>query len=199
MIAERTIHKFTADDFWQMEVLGFFNRERVEWINVEIVAMPAQCNWHGACVDNTVDALRVIFPAKDYWVRNQATLNLRPLGIPDPDVAVVLGSKTSWAKTRQNPTTAVLIVEVSETTLHDDRLRKGRLYAASGIAEYWIVNLVNHVLEVYRDPKPDTTAEFGASYADVRSLTTDQSIAPPGMTASVSIADLFPAIQADDP
>jgi Uma2 family endonuclease len=111
---------------------------------------------------------------------------------------VVLGSKTTWAKSRQNPTSALLIVEVAETTLHDDRVRKGSLYAASGIPEYWIINLVNHVLEVHRNPQPDTSAEFGANYADVQSLTTDQSIAPVGMSDSVSIADLFPALQADD-
>jgi Uma2 family endonuclease len=199
MIATRTAHKFTADEFWQMEGLGFFSRERVEWINGEIITMPAQSNWHSYCVDKAVDELRRVYPGTTHWVRNQATLNLRPLGIPDPDVAVVIGSKSSWGKTRSNPTTALLIVEVSETTQHDDRIRKGSLYAASGIPEYWIVNLVDYVLEVYRDPQPDTAAEFMANYANVVRLDTTQTILPLNMSGTaINIADLFPEVQSGE-
>ena len=54
-----------------------------------------------------------------------------------------------------HPKRADLIVEVSGTTLRCDHRRKGSLYARAGVADYWIVNLVDRQVEVYRDPVPD--------------------------------------------
>ena len=62
---------------------------------------------------------------------------------------------------------ALLIAEISDTTLSYDRRRKGSLYARAGIADYWIVNLVDCLVEVYRDPGPDLTAPFGWRYSSV--------------------------------
>jgi hypothetical protein len=64
-----------------------------------------------------------------------------------------------------HPVRAALIVEVAESSLLFDRAQKGSLYARAGIADYWIVNLVDHVVEVYRDPGPDLTAPFGWRYS----------------------------------
>lgn len=54
----------------------------------------------------------------------------------------------------------MLVVEVSDTTLADDRGRKARPYAKSGIPEYWIVNLQNRTLEIRRGPRPETEDYF---------------------------------------
>ena len=70
--------------------------------------------------------------------------------------ALVKGSRASYKK--RHPKTAVLIVEVSDTTLKNDRIRKASLYARAGIADYWIINLVDRQLEVYRQP----AAGYGA-------------------------------------
>src|SRR5207247_1787139 len=110
--------------------------------------------------------------------------------VPDPDIAVVPGSHLSPAPT--NPTTALLVVEVSETTLAYDRNVKSSLYAAAGISDYWIVNLVGRQVEVYRDPVPDTTKPFGYRYQTRTILDSGDVVSPlaqPG--ATVAVADLI--------
>ncbi len=91
------------------------------------------------------------------------------------------------------PTSALLVVEVSETTLYYDRNQKASLYAASGIADYWIINVVQRQVEVYRDPVPDATQAFGYRYASRTILDPGEVVSPlalPG--ATVAVADLLP-------
>src|SRR3972149_2531438 len=81
---------------------------------------------------------------------------------PEPDVAVVPGTARDYRA--GHPTHAVLVVEVAESSLRRDREDKGSLYARAGIADYWIVNLVDRVLEVVREPGPEPAAPFGWRY-----------------------------------
>ena len=185
---------FTAAEFWRMYDLGFFSDQRVELIGGEIVTTMTQSNWHALGVDNVKDALALVFDPARHWARAQFSLDLSPLSVPDPDIAVVRGSKPSWTS-RRNPTASVvlLVVEVSDTTLATDRGRKASLYAASGIAEYWILNLVDDVLEVRRDPRADATQDFGFGYASLATLTATDFATPlaaPG--ARIPVADLLP-------
>jgi Uma2 family endonuclease len=69
---------------------------------------------------------------------------------PAPDLAVVLGGPRDYRNT--HPRGAVLVVEVADATLAFDREQKKHVYARTGIPEYWIVNLVEHQLEVHRGP-----------------------------------------------
>ncbi|MDW8106761.1 MAG: Uma2 family endonuclease, partial [Armatimonadota bacterium] len=85
-----------------------------------------------------------------YCFRFQNALRLGD-SLPVPDLAVVPGKPSDYQA--QHPTTALLVVEVADTTLPYDRGRKLRLYARHGIPEYWIVNLRERVLEVYREPE----------------------------------------------
>jgi Uma2 family endonuclease len=78
---------------------------------------------------------------------------------PEPDVAVVSGSIRDY--TTVHPTTAALLVEVAETSLHYNRTEKGSLYAKAGIIDYWIVNLVDRQLEVYRTPVYEAKGLYG--------------------------------------
>ena len=108
VIAERTARPdsflglpsnlLTAEEFLQQVEEGFFNNQRVEWLNGEIVEMAAQSNWHAIGLSAVQYALEEIFPKSDFWIRVQNTLDLRPLGIPDPDVAVVVGSFHDWQR-----------------------------------------------------------------------------------------------------
>ena len=102
------------------------------------------------------------------------------------------GSTRSYAG-RGNPTTALLIVEVSETTLAFDRRHKASLYAAAGIADYWIVNLVQRQLEVYRSPVSDAAQLFGFGYSSRTILDAGDAVAPlAAPKANVAVADLLP-------
>jgi len=71
-----------------------------------------------------------------------------------------------------------LVIEVAESSLDFDRGQKGSLYARAGIADYWIVNLVDRVLEVYRDPAPDASAPYGWGYRSRNVLGRAERIAP---------------------
>lgn len=183
---------FTAAEFWKMYELGFFNGQRVELIGGEIVAMAAQSNLHAVGIDLIRCALEAAF-GTGFWVRAQNSLDLSPLSVPDPDIAVVIGSPLQFRGQRANPTSALLIVEVSETTLWEDRGRKASLYAAAGIPDYWILNIADSVLEVRRDPRADATQEFGFGYATLTTLTADDFATPlAAPTARIAVADVLP-------
>jgi hypothetical protein len=138
----------------------------------------------------TSDALRTAF-GTGYWVRPQGSLDLSPHGIPDPDVAVTLGSPQGSARTIA--TSALLVVEVSDSSLAYDRVAKGSLYAAGNIADYWIVNLVQRQLEVHRNPVVDPSKLFGFRYSSRVILDPGDAIAPlAAPNAPVAVADLLP-------
>ncbi|MCS6863160.1 MAG: Uma2 family endonuclease, partial [Abditibacteriales bacterium] len=110
---------------------------------------------------------------------------------PEPDIAVEVGNSRTYRDA--HPTTAVLIVEIADSSLDHDRRCKGSLYASEGIEDYWIVNLVDRQLEVYRQPHADATQPYGFGYADVRVLKARERVAPLAAPRSwVKVADLLP-------
>jgi Uma2 family endonuclease len=93
----------------------------------------------------------------------------------------------------EHPSVAALVVEVAMSSLIFDRRHKGSVYARAGVADYWIVNLVDRVLEVHRVPVADAAADFGWRYADVTTLTSEAIVAPlAGPVQSVAVADRLP-------
>ena len=106
-------------------------------------------------------------------------------------MAVVVGSFNDYRQT--HPITAVLVVEVSDTTLAMDRTTKAALYARAGIEDYWIINLPDGVLEVHRQPAPMTDQPLGHHYRSITRLTISDTLAPLARpNALVSVADLLP-------
>jgi Uma2 family endonuclease len=188
--SEPGLRRWTLKEYYRLGELGFFDGQRVELINGKIIQMAPIKNFHVAATDLTAEALRAAFGA-GYWVRTQAPLDLTPTSSPEPDVAVVRGSPRGSGSA--NPTTASLVVEVSDSTLHADRGRKARLYARAAVGEYWIVNLVDRQLEVFRDPKPDPTHPGRAAYGQLLTLAPTDTVTPraaPG--AKIKVADLLP-------
>src|SRR6185295_17651235 len=98
------------------------------------------------------------------WViRTQGPIGLDDDSEPEPDVAVVRGSLDDYRAA--HPCRPALTVEVAESSLDVDRARKGNVYARAGLADYWIVNLIDRVLEVYRGPTSDPSSPSGWRYA----------------------------------
>src|SRR5437763_345690 len=135
--------RWTREEFYRLADSGCFNNRRVELIEGEIIEMPVQKHPHVVSLTRTAKILDSLFGNK-FWIRTQLPLNLGPLSDAEPDVAVVAGTVDDYT---DHPTSALLLVEVSETTLAFDRGRKGSLYAAAGVQDYWIVNLVERQLE----------------------------------------------------
>ena len=185
------VRRWTRAEYERMIEAGVFHpEERAELIGGEIVTMTPQGSAHATAVSLTQDALRAAF-GLGHNVRAQLPLALDPDSEPEPDVAVVPGSPRDYRQA--HPTTALLVVEVSDTTLSVDRARKGSLYARSGIAEYWIVNLVDAVLEVYREPGPARETHYGWAYQAVQRLRASGSVTPLAAPAArVAVSDLLP-------
>jgi len=123
------------------------------------------------------------------WViRNQLPLVFGLHTDPRPDFAIVRGTIRSQ---RPHPTSAELVIEVSDTTLDDDLTEKAELYAVAGIPEYWVLDLNARVLHVLRDPGP--LAANGTAYRSHRQIGPDDSVFPLGAPdQSVKVADLLP-------
>jgi Uma2 family endonuclease len=181
---------FSRDEYYRLGELNFFGDRKVELIGGEILEVPPQSNWHANGIEALAEFFRQAF-GSNYWVRVQMPLDLSPLSVPDPDIAVVKGARTTHTG-RDNPSEAVIVAEISESTLRDDQTRKMSLYAASDIPEYWIVNLVKRQLEVYRDPMADNKQPFGSRYAMITAHQPGTSVSPlAAPSSSVSVANLF--------
>ncbi len=110
---------------------------------------------------------------------------------PDPDVCVVPGDPRDYRDA--HPARPVLIVEVALSRQRFDREEKGGLYARAGIADYWIVNLLDGALEVYRDPVPAPGAPHGWADRAARRLSVGEVVFPLAAPSSaVPVAELLP-------
>src|SRR5204862_2103342 len=121
-------------------------------------------------------------------VRTEGPIGLDDDSEPEPDVAVVSGDPDDYSRT--HPSRPVLTVEVAESSLAADRQRKGSLYARAGLSDYWVLNLLDRVLEVYREPAPDSAAVFGWRYARLDVFDGAARVTPlaaPGSSIAVSL------------
>lgn len=134
-----------------MVEIGLFSpAARLELIGGEIWEMAAHTSLHAAAIsllqrrlDRSIDA--------SHHLRVQLPLALTDESEPEPDIAVVIGDPEDyWNK---HPNSAILIAEVAYSSLDHDQERKRRLYASCRIPEYWILNLNERQLEVYREPQ----------------------------------------------
>jgi len=184
----RTV-RWTKDEYHRLAETGWFDDRRVELLDGEIFEMPVPKMPHVIALDATTTALRNAFGA-GYWVSPQAPLDLTLTSEPIPDLFVVPGKARDYTN---HPTTALLVVEVSDTTLSHDRNRKGSLYAAARIQDYWIVNLVDHRLEVYRTPVADPAQPFGMRYSQRTVLAPGDTVSPLVLPqVPIAVADLLP-------
>ena len=123
--------------------------ERLELIGGELLVREPQGGAHAFAIELAAEALRDVF-GPVARVRVQLPIALDEESEPEPDLSVVAG--TLGEADPAIPSGAVLIVEVGESSLVLDRNEKASLYARAGIADYWIVNLVDRVVEVHREP-----------------------------------------------
>jgi Uma2 family endonuclease len=169
---------------------GFFKPgEPIELVGGQLIVAEPQGSRHFTATRAVAEALRMAFGA-GWEVRTQAPVALDDESEPEPDVAVVPGSFRDYAS--GHPARPVLVVEVSESSLAFDRAHKGSLYARAGLADYWIVNLVDRVLEVYREPVRDPDASFGSRYRQVVACGRETSVAALASPhALIHVADLI--------
>lgn len=164
----RETKRWTRQEYHSAASAGVFAGEHVELIRGEILMMSPMDAKHAAAIRFAQAALQ---PATtDRCVLSiQLPLALGPASEPEPDLSVVLGVPADFID--EHPRTAALVVEVSSTTLTFDQTTKRSLYAEHQIPEYWIVNLRDRQLEVYREPAD-------ADYQQVTVYSAEQHITP---------------------
>jgi Uma2 family endonuclease len=186
-----TTYRWTRQDFLRLGELGFFDEDRVELIDGEIVAMAPIGPRHAAMTKPIERILEQIFSPDRYTVRSQAPLALGPNQQPQPDLAVVAGAPRDYLD--DHPTSALLVVELADTTLVYDTGAKAELYATGGIDDYWVVDLAGRAVEVFRAPGPEDARPSDRRYTSRRRLQPGDTIAPVAAPdAAVRVADLLP-------
>lgn len=182
---------WTRAEYERMTALGVFSPDdRLELIEGEIVYKMPQNSPHVTGINLTAKTLRSLL-TEQMHIRIQAPMALGNRSEPEPDVAVVAGTERDYEES--HPTTALLIVEVSDSTLRTDRTTKAGLYARAGIAEYWILNLVERVLEVHRQPARMPGYPLGYFYQQVTRYEESERVSLliiPG--AQITVSDLLP-------
>jgi len=161
--------------------------EPLELLAGRLVVAEPKHRPHAVATGLVAEALRRAFVA-GWYVQIQDPIALDATSEPEPDVAVVRGAPRDYP--REHPAHPVLVVEVAESSLRLDRRLKGRLYARAGIAEYWIVNLMDRVLEVHRAPQREGRRY---KYGDIQILRPEASVSPLASPAArIAVADLLP-------
>jgi Uma2 family endonuclease len=180
---------WTVDQFHYLGDLGMFEGRRAWLVDGVIVEEGPMNPPHRISLELSEEALRAAFGA-GWRVCNQMPLVLGQSTDPEPDLAVIAGSPRGTAA---HPTAAALVVEVSDSSLRYDTTVKLGIYAAGGISEYWVVDVANRQLLVFRDPKPDAAHAQGYTYATSLTLGPSDSVSPlAAPNAAVRVADLLP-------
>jgi len=180
------LRRWMVSDYERAAEAGVFGpEERLELIEGEIYRKGPQNGPHAVVCDLIEDALRSAF-GSSYRVRGQKPLLIGGKSVPEPDVYVIRGPIRDFVK--QHPTTAVLVVEASDSTVTFELITKAALYAGAGIPEYWVIAIPERAVVVHREPEPATR-----TYRSVERLVDTDSVTPlAAPTAVIPVADLLP-------
>jgi len=183
--------QWTRAEYDHLIEIGVFRPgDPVELLGGDLVVAEPQSGPHYTAIYLAEDALRSAFGA-GWVIRTQAPIALDDQSEPEPDVAVAQGAPRAYSD--EHPARPVLIVEVALSSLALDRDHKGSLYARAQLEDYWVVNLVDRTLEVYRQPVADESAPFGWRYGARQTLGVESYVAPlAAPTARVFVRDLLP-------
>jgi len=146
------LFRVSVAKYLQMCELGTLTEsDKVELIDGILVKKMSRNAPHDSAISNLQLLLILLF--QNRWiVRPQCALIL-PISVPEPDLAVVTGPAGRYARAHPRPADCELVVEVAESSLAYDRGLKLQAYARAALPEYWIVNLIDGIIEVYTDPR----------------------------------------------
>jgi Uma2 family endonuclease len=164
--------------------------EPIELLDGRLLVKEPQHSWHRTAVLLVARALDRAF-GDGWFVQVQSPIALDDRSEPEPDVCVVRGSPRDYVDS--HPSRPALVVEVVQSGLRVARGRKAVAYARAGIADYWIVNLADRVVEVLREPARPGPALRRWTYTAVERLGPGAVVAPlAASTARIPVADLLP-------
>jgi Uma2 family endonuclease len=181
------IRSLTSAEYYQMMESGIIREgEKVELILGQIFTMAAKGTRHTVATTRLLKSLLMLIGVQAI-VRCQEPITLPNNSEPEPDIVIVRLRSDDYVNSHPSPADIILVIEVADSTIKFDREKKAPLYAAAGISEYWIVNLIDNRLEIYRQPEESI-------YASIQIVTPPRSISLPQFPdIVVQINDFFPA------
>lgn len=142
--------RLTSRSYFRLVEQGLVSADdRVELLDGILVSMPPQAPPHAAAVRRANRVLSAALGDRAV-ISSQLPFLADTSSVPEPDFAVLPGRESDYFE--HHPTSALLIVEVADSTLAQDRLTKSRIYAGAMVPEYWIVNLREGLVEWQADP-----------------------------------------------
>ena len=181
------IRQLTSTEYYGMMESGIIREgEKVELILGQIFTMAAKGTRHTLCTRKLFkQLLSLIGDRAD--VQSQDPITLPNNTEPEPDLVIARLRSDDYVNSHPSPEDIILVIEVADSTIKFDRETKAPIYAAAGISEYWIINLIDDRLEIYRQPE-------GNIYTSIEIVMPPRSISLPQFPdIVVHIGDFFPA------
>jgi Uma2 family endonuclease len=146
-------HRLTVSEYLRMgEARILAPDARVELIEGEIFDMAPIGSLHAGTVTRLGRILeRAVGDTALVYIQNPVALS--NYSAPQPDLALLRPREDFYTASHPGPADVLLVIEVADTTLRDDREVKAPLYAAHGVPEYWIVDLEGKGVHVFREPQ----------------------------------------------
>ena len=143
--------KWTVQDYHSMIDAGILVDRAVELLNGEVIELSPEGPEHYYCSNRAADCLRRLL-GQNIQVRLNGPLTLSDVSEPQPDIAVVKDLGSVYRTRHPDPSETYWVIEFAKTSLRKDTHPKRQAYAKAGIPEYWVVNLGQRVVTIYRNP-----------------------------------------------
>ena len=185
MIAHADTYRFSVEEYHKLGEAGILDEnDRVELLDGEIILMAPIGKHHAKAVRRLARKLNAVF-ADVSIVDSQNAIVLDDFSEPQPDI-LLLRLEIDDTDELPRPEDILLVIEVADSTLRFDSTTKLRAYARAGLAEYWIVNLAERAVDIYRNPT-------GAGYAEHFRRERADTLAPAAFPdRTIAVADILP-------
>jgi Uma2 family endonuclease len=176
---------FTVDEVLRMVEAGILREdERIELLGGRLITVSPQGPRHRSILLAIYERLRVVYVGREVHVVTQLPLWTSPIELPEPDISVIRGAARDFTTRHPRGEEALLVVEVAVSSIALDRA-KAETYAAAGVPEYWLVDVVGARIEVCCEPQPD------GRYRSVRILADTDVLSPPEVDTAFTVSELL--------
>ena len=153
---EPTMKLWTVAEYHRISELGILDADgRTELIDGQILLMTAKGTPHTTALRLLASLFDDLFNNdRSIYIITQDPIQLNDLSEPEPDLVIVKGTVLDYTEHHPYPKDIHLVVEIADSTLKQDCQVKDKLYAKAGIAEYWVVDIKNRQINIFRNPTP---------------------------------------------
>lgn len=172
------IHRWTRAEYHKMFEMGLFGDKRVELIDGEVLEVAGMLAPHAIAVRKFNARLVRTLDENSFVIGVQMPIVVDDYSEPEPDLFVASGTEEDFSSDHPGRDRLVLVVEVADSSVSEDRSVKAGLYARAGISDYWIVNVRDRQIEVYRQPQVAPGNSSGHGYGTRLIILEGSTVAP---------------------